>query len=112
MRKCKFKGAWPRAPLQWAVLQVADAKTSSKGHPRNTTVTPRGCKSKVVAKAIGHTKEPLVNGVDTTFRTKAALKTIRSSSNIEKNTAWGYPVGGPKLELAAKMAQDASKSDF
>ena len=26
--------------------------------------------------------------------------------------AWGYPSGGKKLELAAKMAQDASKSGF
>ena len=26
--------------------------------------------------------------------------------------AWGYPLGGPKLELAAKIAQDASKSGF
>ena len=26
--------------------------------------------------------------------------------------AWGYPLGGKKLELAAKMAQDASKSGF
>ena len=26
--------------------------------------------------------------------------------------AWGYPLGGQKVELAAKMAQDASKSGF
>ena len=26
--------------------------------------------------------------------------------------AWGYPLGGQKLELVAKIAQDASKSGF
>ena len=29
-----------------------------------------------------------------------------------KNLAWGYPRGSQKLELAAKMAKDASKSGF
>ena len=31
---------------------------------------------------------------------------------VDKICAWGCPLGGKKLELAAKMAQDASKSDF
>ena len=66
-----------------------------------------------MAKAIGPTKEPLVKGVDTTFRTKAALKKpLQIAQKIEKDRAWGYPLGGNKLELAAKMAQDASKSGF
>ena len=29
-----------------------------------------------------------------------------------ENRAWAYPLGGQKLELAAKMAQDASKEWF
>ena len=32
--------------------------------------------------------------------------------NIERSLAWGHPLGCPKMELAAKMAQDASKSGF
>ena len=55
-------------------------------------MTLRKSKSKVLAKAIGQTKEPLVKGVDTTFRTKAALKTITNWSKIEKicpgDTPW------------------------
>ena len=31
---------------------------------------------------------------------------------IEENWARGYPQGGKKIEFAAKMAQDASKSGF
>ena len=40
------------------------------------------------------------------------MKTLKDFMKIEKNRAWGYPLGGQKLELAAKMAQDASKSAF
>jgi len=37
-----------------------------------------------------------------------------STKNIKnwENRAWGYPLGGKRLELAAKMAQDASKRGF
>ena len=87
-------------------------KQARKDNPWNTIVTLRSCKSKVVAKAIGPTKAPLVKGVGTTFRTKPALKTLQDLTKIEKDRAWGYPLGGKKLELAAKMARDASKSDF
>ena len=61
---------------------------------------------------MGPTQAPLGEGVDATFRTKPALKTIENWSKIEKIGPGGYPLGGQKLELAAKMAQDASKSDF
>ena len=44
------------------------------------------------------------------------VEELKKSSNfdkkIEENCAWGYPQGGPKIEFAAKMAQDASKSGF
>ena len=61
---------------------------------------------------MGPTQAPLGEGVDATFRTKPALKTINKLIKNRENWAWGYPLGGQKLELAAKMAQDASKSDF
>ena len=61
---------------------------------------------------MGPTKAPLVEGVDATFRTKPALKTIKNLSKIEKIGPGGAPWEAQNLELAAKMAQDASKSDF
>ena len=75
-------------------------------------MTLRSLNSKVSAKAFGPTKAPLVKGEGTTFRTKTVLKTLNDFMKIEKNRAWGYPLEGQKLELAATMAQDASKSDF
>ena len=75
-------------------------------------MTLRSRKSKVVAKVLGPIKALVVKGVGATFRTKTALKTIKDLIKIQKNRTRGYPLGGKKLELAAKMAQDASKSDF
>ena len=61
---------------------------------------------------MGPTQAPLGEEVDARFRTTQALKTIDNLIKNTENWAWGYPLGGQKLELAAKMAQDASKSDF
>ena len=47
-----------------------------------------------------------------TFRTKTALKTLNDFIKIEKIWPGGTPWEAKKVELAAKMAQDASKSDF
>ena len=35
-----------------------------------------------------------------------------SKYQTSEKMTWGYPLGGNKLELAAKIAQDASKSGF
>ena len=48
---------------------------------------------------------------------KRSRHNIQNKNSFENNLKINkdrekYPLGGQKLELAAKMAQDASKSDF
>ena len=67
----KFKVASPRPPRQWAVLQVADAKISSKEQSMEHSCDVEKLKFQVVARQFFVQR---VRGVKAIFKSKAIEK--------------------------------------
>ena len=87
-------------------------KQAKKGDWWNAIVTLRSWTSKVVAKATGPIKAQFFQGVDTTFRTKPALKTIENWSRIERDKALEYPLGEEKWNLQLRCPKMLPRAVF
>ena len=72
-----FKVASPRPPRQWAVLQVADAKITSKGQSMEHSCDVEKLKFQVVARQFFVQR---IRGVKAIFKSKA----IEKASNFDQ----------------------------
>ena len=93
-------------------LKVDEAKTSSKGQSMEHDCDVEKLKIQSSCKGNCLYKRVVNKRSRSNFSTKSSFKNQRVLIKHRKNLGPGVPPGRQKIEFAAKMAQDASKSGF